>query len=177
MGQFILERLDVYEHSKCSDKSCGEETCLPSLNLSFPKLNRLPGLLIPQSIHKQPLGWLQRIESKLRVTLQALQNVASTCPCRLHSHHDPKAPSAAARPSCATHLPARGFPCAASSSPSPCPSSDEILLISPCPAQMSSPLGIYSSLWGLSVLFIWQEEPLPFVMSLFPECGACVSRS
>lgn len=65
-------------------------TCLPSLNLSFPKLNRLPGLLIPQSIARQPLGWLQRIESKLRVTLQAFQNAASTGPCRLHSHHDPQ---------------------------------------------------------------------------------------
>lgn len=89
-GQFLLEGLDVHEHSKCSDKSCGKETCLPSLNPFISQTSWAPRLPTPQRIHKQPLECVQGIESKLRVMLQALQNLASTCPCGISSLHDPQ---------------------------------------------------------------------------------------
>ena len=50
----------------------------------------LPELLTPQNTQKQPLELSAQRESKLSMTLQSFQNLASTCPCRLSSHRDPQ---------------------------------------------------------------------------------------
>ena len=86
-GKLILERIDVREHSKGSDKSCSKKTTFvePVIFQTW-----LPELLTPQNTHKQLLGLCAQRESKLSMTLQSFQNLASTCLCRLSSHHDPQ---------------------------------------------------------------------------------------